>query len=110
MPEATFSPSEADRKDLLESDRLKAITNLQQYQTEMKAWRDKKVKQITFDVGDLVLLWSPRIQSLRKLESKWDGPYAVTKKSRPGSYHGSDSQGKRLAHSWNADNLRRFYI
>jgi hypothetical protein len=41
---------------LLEIDRLNAIIKLQKYQIEMNAWRDKKVKQITFDVGDLVLL------------------------------------------------------
>jgi hypothetical protein len=28
MPEATFCPFEAEDKDLLESDRLKAVTNL----------------------------------------------------------------------------------
>jgi hypothetical protein len=36
----------------------------------MKASRDMKVKQRTFDVGDLVLLWSPHIESSGKLESK----------------------------------------
>jgi hypothetical protein len=56
MSEPTFCPSEAEDKDLLEIDGLNAIIKLQKYQIEMNAWRDKKVKQITFDVGDLVLL------------------------------------------------------
>jgi hypothetical protein len=91
MPEAKSYPSEAEVKNLLESDTINVVINLQNYQTEMKAWRDKKVKQRTFDVGDLVLLRGPRIESSRKLESKWDGPYVVIEKSRPGSCHLSDS-------------------
>jgi hypothetical protein len=49
-------PNEAEEKDLLESDRLKAIANLQKYQEETRAWRDLKVKLREFDVGNLVLL------------------------------------------------------
>jgi hypothetical protein len=37
-------PNEAEEKDLLESDRLKAVTNLQKYQEETRTWRDPKVK------------------------------------------------------------------
>jgi hypothetical protein len=81
--------------DLLESDKLNAVINLHKYQTEMKAWRDKNVKQRIFDVGDLVLLRSPRTESSRKLESKWDGSYVVIEKSRPGSYRLLDLQGRR---------------
>jgi hypothetical protein len=44
MTEAPACPSEAEEKDLLESDRLKAILNFQKYQEEIRAWRDTKVK------------------------------------------------------------------
>jgi hypothetical protein len=53
-------PNEAEKKDLLESDRLKAVANLQKYQEEARTWRDLKVKLREFDVGNLVLLRSPR--------------------------------------------------
>jgi hypothetical protein len=108
--EVSPCPSEAEDKDLLEPGMLKAVVNLQKYQEETKAWRDPNVKQKNFHVGDLVLLQSPRTKSSNKLESKWVGPYAVTEKMRPGVYHLSDSQDKMLEHSWNADNLHRFYI
>jgi hypothetical protein len=75
MAEATFCPTEVEDKDLLESDRLKAIKNLEKYQTEMKAWIDKKVKERLFDLGDLVLLHRPHKESLIKLQPKWDGSY-----------------------------------
>jgi hypothetical protein len=58
--EAPPCPSEVMEKDLLESERLKAVANLQKYQDETRSWRDLKAKKKDFDIGNLVLLWSPR--------------------------------------------------
>jgi hypothetical protein len=80
MEDAIFCPTKEEAKDLLESDRIKAIDNLQKYQTKMKYWRDKKVKEKTFDIGDLVLLWSPHTKSLVQLQPKWDEPYVVVER------------------------------
>jgi hypothetical protein len=52
-------PSEAEEKNLIESDRLKAVTNLEKYQEETRAWKDPKVKLKQLKVGNLVLLRSP---------------------------------------------------
>jgi hypothetical protein len=41
---------------LLESDRLKAVTNLEKYQEETGAWRDPNVRLKQFEVRNLVLL------------------------------------------------------
>jgi hypothetical protein len=86
------------------------VANLQKYQDDTKAWRDPEVKLQELDVGDLVLLRSPRTESSGKLEAKWPGPYVVVEKSRPGAYHLSDSQGKILENSWNVDSLRCLFI
>jgi hypothetical protein len=102
-------PNEAEEKDLLESDRLKAIANLQKYQEEIRTWRDLKVKLREFDVGNLVLLRSPRIKNTGKFEAKWTRPYVVTDKMRPDMHRSSDTQGRLLEHSWNAENLHCFY-
>jgi hypothetical protein len=82
--EASPCPSEAEEKDLLESDRLKAVANLKKYQDKTRSWRDLKVKIREFDVGDLVLLQSPHIESSEKLESIWDRPYVVAEKQDQG--------------------------
>jgi hypothetical protein len=108
--EASACPSETEDKDLLQSDRHKAVTNLQKYQGETRSWRDLKVKKREFDVGNIVLLWSPRTESSSKLDSKWEGSYVIIKKTRPGDYHLMDPQGLKLEHSRNADNLRCFYV
>jgi hypothetical protein len=97
--EASSCPNKAEEKDFLEPERLKAVTNLQKYQDETINWRDPKVKKRYFDVGNLVLLRSPRTESSGKLESKWEGPYVIIEKTRPGAYHLTDPQGPKLEHS-----------
>jgi hypothetical protein len=62
---------------------MKVVENLQSYQNETKAWRDKKVKLKHIEVGDLVVLWSTRIEALVKLEPKWTRPFMVVEKTRP---------------------------
>jgi hypothetical protein len=68
------------------------------------------VRQKQIEAGDLVLLRSPRREAFGKLEPKWTGPFLVTEKTRLGSSRLSNAEGRVLDHSWNADNLRRFYI
>jgi hypothetical protein len=40
--DAIHNPTEAESKDLLELERMKSVKNLQSYQNETRAWRDKK--------------------------------------------------------------------
>jgi hypothetical protein len=67
----TTCPNEAEEKDLLESARLEEVTNLEKYQEEIRAWRDPKVKLKQFEVGNLVLLRSPRMDNTGKFKEKW---------------------------------------
>jgi hypothetical protein len=108
--EAVYSPTKAESKDLLEPERMKVVKNLQSYQNETKAWRDKEVRLKNIDVGDLVLIRSPRTEASSKLEPKWTGPFVVTEKTWLGSFRLADNEGRVLEHSWNADNLHRFFI
>jgi hypothetical protein len=108
--EAPPCPNEAEEKDLLESERLKVVTNLQKYQDETRNWRDLMVKKRDFDMGNLVLLRIHCTESSGKLESNWEGPDVIIENTWPGAYHLVDPQELKLEHSWNADNLRRFYI
>jgi hypothetical protein len=110
MTKATYCPSKAESKDLLEPERMKVVENLQCYQNETRAWRDKKVKPKHIEVQDLVLLRSPHTEASEKLEPKWTGPFMVTEITRLGSFRLADNEGRVLEHSWNANNLRCFYI
>ena len=45
-----------------------------------------------------------------KLNFKWEGPYEVISSSRPSSFRLRTLDGITLKHSWNADNLRKYYV
>jgi hypothetical protein len=45
-----------------------------------------------------------------KLQVKWEGPFLVLASNRPGSYRLKDMEGNDIPRSWNADELRRYYI
>jgi hypothetical protein len=77
---------------------------------KQKHGETKKVKLKHVEVGDLVLVKSPRTEALGKLEPEWTGPFVVVEKTRLGSFHLADNEGRVLEHSWNSDNCRRFYI
>jgi hypothetical protein len=108
--EAIHNPTKAESKDLLEPELMKAIENLQSYQNETRAWKDKKVKLRSIEAGDLVLLRSPRMKASRKLELKWIEPFLVAEKTRPESFRLVETDGRELEYSWNTDNLHHFYV
>jgi hypothetical protein len=60
--------------------------------------------------------WRPGITakptngSFQKLEPKWMGPFLVIEKTKLGSFHLTDTEGRELEHYWNADNLHCFNI
>jgi hypothetical protein len=58
--EAFYDPTKAKSKDLLESEHMKVVDNLQSYQNETRAWRDKKVKLKSIEVRDLVVTEPPQ--------------------------------------------------
>jgi hypothetical protein len=108
--EATYSPNEAKSKDLLEPEHMKAVENLQAYHNETRAWRDKKVKLKHIEARDLVLLRSLHTEASGSWKLCDMDLFMVIEKIAPGSFHLAINEGRVLEHSWNADNLHRFYI
>jgi hypothetical protein len=90
-PEAVYSPIEPESKDLLEPECMKVVMNLQFYQNETRAWRDKKVKSKSIEARDFVLLRVPRTKTSEKLEPKWVRPFLVAEKTRPDSFRLADA-------------------
>jgi hypothetical protein len=84
--EDTYSPTEAESKDLLEPKCMKVVENPQSYQNKTRAWRDNKLKPKHIEAVDLVLLRSPCTEASGKLEPKWTRPFVVTEKTRLGSF------------------------
>jgi hypothetical protein len=101
---------ESTFKDLIDGDRVLALQALNKYQAQTKAWRDNSVIPREFKEGDLVLTRTIRTVSQGKLEPKWEGPYIVKTKTSPNTYRLTTTSGEDLEHSWNIDNLRKFFV
>jgi hypothetical protein len=101
---------EPTSKDVINGDRVLALQALNKYQAQTKAWRDNAVVPREFNEGDLVLVRTTRTESRGKLEPKWEGPFIVKTKASPSAYRLSMPSGEDLEHSWNIDNLHKFFV
>ena len=97
-------------KDALEGIRLQAVENINKYQAETIKWRDRKVRLKNIEPRHLVLRRVANPDTVGKLQLKWEGPFLVASSSRPGSYRLKDMDGNDIPRSWNADELRRYYV
>jgi hypothetical protein len=97
-------------KDTIEGTRLQAIEHINKYQTETIKWHDRKVQLKNIKPGHLVLRRVANPDTVGKLQLKWEGPFQVVSSSRPSSYRLKDMDGNDIPRSWNADELRRYYV
>jgi hypothetical protein len=97
-------------KDAIEGIRLQAVENINKYQAETIKWCDRKVRLKNIRLGHLVLRRVANLDTVGKLQLKWDGPFLVISSSRPGSYRLKDMDDNDIPRSWNADELRRYYV
>jgi hypothetical protein len=101
---------EPTSKDLIDGDRVFALQVVNKYQAQTKAWRDHTVIPREFNEGDLVLVRTARTEARGKLEPKWEGSFIVKTKASPSAYRLATPSGEDLEHSWNIDNLRKFFV
>jgi hypothetical protein len=101
---------EPTSKDLIDGDRVLALQALDKYQAQTKAWRDNAVVPREFNKRDLVLVQTTQTESRGKLEPKWEGPFIIKSKASPSTYRLATSPGEDLEHSWNIDNLQKFFV
>jgi hypothetical protein len=98
------------RKDTIEGTILQAIEYINKYQAEKIKWCDQRVKLKNIKPGHLVLRRVANPDIVGKLQLKWEGPFLVVSLSRLGSYRLKDMDGNDIPRSWNADELRRYYV
>jgi hypothetical protein len=109
----TSAEDEADyqiTKDTIEGTRLHTIEHINKYQAETIRWRDRKVRLKNFKPGHLVLRRVANPDTVGKLQLKRKGPFLVISSSRLSSYRLKDMDGNDIPRSWNADELRRYYV
>jgi hypothetical protein len=72
--------------DGLEEAHCAALVQSARYLEGIRRYRDRNVKERSFNIGDLVLRRIQNTERLHKLSSPWEGPFTVTKVIGPGSY------------------------
>jgi hypothetical protein len=97
-------------KDTIEGTRLQAVENINKCQAETIKWRDRKVRLKNIKPGHLVLQRVANPNTIGMLQLKWEGPFLVVSSSRPGSYRLKGMDDNDIPRSWNADELRRYYV
>jgi hypothetical protein len=97
-------------KGTIEGTRLQAIEHINKYQSKTIKWHDRKVRLKNIKLGHLVLRRIANPNTVGKLQLKWEGPFLVVSSSRPGSYRLKDMDDNDIPRSWNADELRRYYV
>jgi hypothetical protein len=97
-------------KDAIEGTRLQAVENINKYQAKTIKWRDKKVWLKNIKPEHLVLRRVANPDTVGKQQLKWEGPFLVVSSLRPGSYRLKDMDDNDIPRSWNADELRRYYV
>jgi hypothetical protein len=96
--------------NLLEERRNTMISNVRQYQAALKRYYNKSVVQIELNIGDLVLKKDIYIKDKHKFSTPWEGPFIVVDVVAPGAYVLAEVDGGMLPNTWNADQLRKYYV
>lgn len=98
-PRVMFSEDEDGRKvslELLEGVRVEALEPMRKYATSTSATYNKKVRPMELLPGHLVLRKKANPVAVRKLESKWEGPYLIKHRSRMSSFRLATLEGKEF--------------
>ena len=106
--------TEAITKDLDMIDELHEVMAvlITSYQQRMKNLYNKRVKQLVFRAGDLVLrrvFENTTDPTSGKFQSNWEGPYVVVRVGAVRSYALNKLDGMLVPKMWNAMHLKRYY-
>ena len=109
-----YQEGEADEARQLELDsveeaRINALTQSARYLQGVRHYQDNNIQRRSFNVRDMVLRRIQDETGLHKLNSRWEGPFIVSKVTGPGSYRITDADGNGVPNSWNIEHLRKFY-
>jgi hypothetical protein len=95
---------------LLEERRNTTLINVRKYQESLKKYYNKSVVQRELNIGDLILKKDIRIRNKHKFSSPWEGPFIIVDVAAPGAYVMAEVDGAMLPNTWNADQLRKYYV
>jgi hypothetical protein len=115
-PRVTYFDSEhqAEARELdsiqLEERRNTALINVRKYHESLKKYYNKSVVQRELNIRDLVLKKDIWIREKHKFSSPWEGPLIIVDVAASGAYVLPEVDGTMLPNTWNADQLRKYYV
>jgi hypothetical protein len=95
---------------LLEERHNTALINVRKYQESLKKYYNKSVIQQELNIGDLVLKKDIRTRDKHKFSSPWEDPLIIVDVVAPWAYVLAKVDGAMLPNTWNADQLRKYYV
>jgi len=99
--------------ETLDDKRLQAQQQIELYQARISRVFNKKVKERTFNKGDLVLtVRRPIVMTHKtkgKFQPKWEGPFVVESVYSNGAYHLIAPDGHMLMMPINGRFLKKYY-
>jgi hypothetical protein len=95
--------------ELLEEARLATLNRSARYQQTLCWYHERRIRERTLQVGDLVLRRVMPTKDKHKLSPPWEGPYTIAEVIRPGTFILKDSDGNTLTNTWNIEQLCRFF-
>jgi hypothetical protein len=96
--------------NLLEERRNTMLSNVCKYQMALKKYYNKSVVQRELNIRDLVLKKDIRTKDKHKFSTSWEGPFIIVDVAAPGAYVLVEVDGGMLSNTWNADQLRKYYV
>ena len=89
--------------DVLEEARLATLHRSSRYQQTLRRYHERRIRDRTLQVEDLVLRRAMSTKDKHKLSPPWEGPYNIAEVIRLGTYKLKDSDGNILTNSWNIE-------
>jgi hypothetical protein len=83
---------------------------VQKYQESLKWYYNKSVVPRELEIGDRVLKKDIRTINKHKFSSPWEGPFIVVDIVAPEAYVLAEVEAAMLPNTWNADQLRKYYV
>ena len=96
----------------LQQSREKVEESAQLYRLKIKSRFDKKIKDNTFSIGDMVLRWDAKKEQKGKhgkFDKLWFGPFLVSKILENNTFVLQSLEGEELSSPVNGRFLKHFY-
>jgi hypothetical protein len=87
-----------------------ALSNVHKYQVALKKYYNKSVVQRELNIGYLVLKKYIHTKDKHKFSTPWERPFIIVDVAAPGVYVLAEVDGSMLPNTWNADQLRKYYV